>query len=241
MLFGARDFDPALGRWVAKDPIGFAGGDVNLYGYCLGDPVGLVDPSGKIIPLIIAGALLGAALSGMIYTGAFALSGQDWGCFSFSGLAAAMTGGAIAGGFGAAAAPIAALLFGAGSGLGGTAVVGSMIGIVSGAVTMGLDPRQEVTYGGLGWSAAAGAVGSLAVSSLPTASLKAQGMSSPAMTTFTRMAQVGYPRTLAGVTPTILGGSMGSNMNAVYGSLMLSGGISATVEMQADRQYGANY
>ena len=46
MLFGARDYDPALGRWVAKDPIGFAGGDVSLYGYCLGDPVGLVDPSG---------------------------------------------------------------------------------------------------------------------------------------------------------------------------------------------------
>ena len=46
VLFGARDYDPELGRWIAKDPIGFAGGDANLYGYCLGDPVGLVDPSG---------------------------------------------------------------------------------------------------------------------------------------------------------------------------------------------------
>jgi len=45
-LFGARDYDPTLGRWIAKDPIGFAGGDANLYGYCLGDPVNLVDPSG---------------------------------------------------------------------------------------------------------------------------------------------------------------------------------------------------
>jgi RHS repeat-associated protein len=44
--FGFRDYDPAIGRWVAKDPIFFAGGDVDLYGYVLGDPVGLVDPWG---------------------------------------------------------------------------------------------------------------------------------------------------------------------------------------------------
>ncbi len=44
--FGFRDYDPAIGRWVAKDPIFFAGGDVNLYGYVLNDPVNLVDPWG---------------------------------------------------------------------------------------------------------------------------------------------------------------------------------------------------
>ena len=44
--FGFRDYDPAIGRWVAKDPIFFAGGDVDLYGYVLGDPIGLVDPWG---------------------------------------------------------------------------------------------------------------------------------------------------------------------------------------------------
>jgi RHS repeat-associated protein len=36
---GARDHDPELGRWMAKDPIRFAGGDANQYGYCRGDPV----------------------------------------------------------------------------------------------------------------------------------------------------------------------------------------------------------
>ncbi len=46
VLFGARDYDASQGRWMAKDPIGFEGGDVDLYGYCLGDPVGLVDPAG---------------------------------------------------------------------------------------------------------------------------------------------------------------------------------------------------
>ncbi len=41
--FGYRDYDPDTGRWTAKDPIFFAGGDTNLYGYVLGDPVNLVD------------------------------------------------------------------------------------------------------------------------------------------------------------------------------------------------------
>ncbi|HEY6564192.1 MAG TPA: RHS repeat-associated core domain-containing protein, partial [Pirellulaceae bacterium] len=44
--FGARDYDPEVGRWTAKDPILFAGGDTNLYGYVLNDPVNFVDPSG---------------------------------------------------------------------------------------------------------------------------------------------------------------------------------------------------
>ena len=30
--FGFRDYDPDTGRWTAKDPIGFAGGDTDLYG-----------------------------------------------------------------------------------------------------------------------------------------------------------------------------------------------------------------
>lgn len=44
--FGFRDYDPETGRWTARDPIGFAGGDTNLYGYVLGDPVNGIDPEG---------------------------------------------------------------------------------------------------------------------------------------------------------------------------------------------------
>ncbi len=46
--FGARDFDPETGRWTCKDPIFFSGGDTNLYGYVLADPVNFIDPSGYV-------------------------------------------------------------------------------------------------------------------------------------------------------------------------------------------------
>jgi RHS repeat-associated protein len=47
--FGARDYDAETGRWTAKDPIRFAGGDTNLYGYVVSDPVNWGDPWGLYI------------------------------------------------------------------------------------------------------------------------------------------------------------------------------------------------
>ena len=44
--FGFRDYDPDIGRWTAKDHILFAGGDTDLYGYCLNDPINWIDPFG---------------------------------------------------------------------------------------------------------------------------------------------------------------------------------------------------
>ena len=44
--FGYREYDPQTGRWLSKDPLLFGGGDSNLYGYVLQDPVNLVDPWG---------------------------------------------------------------------------------------------------------------------------------------------------------------------------------------------------
>ncbi len=44
--FGARDYDPAVGRWTAKDPMDFRGGDINLFGYVSLNPVKWTDPNG---------------------------------------------------------------------------------------------------------------------------------------------------------------------------------------------------
>ena len=62
--FGYRDYDAETGKWTAKDPINFQGGDSNLYGYVLGDPVNLIDPSGEFgIPGAWAGGLVGFGMS----------------------------------------------------------------------------------------------------------------------------------------------------------------------------------
>jgi RHS repeat-associated protein len=48
---GVRDYDPETGRWTAKDPIKFDGGDTNFYGYVFNDPVNGLDPSGLFLDL----------------------------------------------------------------------------------------------------------------------------------------------------------------------------------------------
>ena len=46
LRFGARDYDSESGRWTAKDPILFGGGDTNLFGYTFQDPVNFIDSNG---------------------------------------------------------------------------------------------------------------------------------------------------------------------------------------------------
>ncbi len=41
--FGHRKYDSAIGRFITPDPIGFAGGNVDVYGYCLDDPINFYD------------------------------------------------------------------------------------------------------------------------------------------------------------------------------------------------------
>jgi len=63
--FGARDYDPAIGKWTAKDPIDFRGGDVNLFNYVAADPVNWIDPDGLIIgqALLITAAAVGIGVT----------------------------------------------------------------------------------------------------------------------------------------------------------------------------------
>jgi RHS repeat-associated protein len=54
--FGARDYDPMVGRWTSKEPLGFNGAS-NFYVYAENDPVNKVDPSGNLawiaVPVLI--------------------------------------------------------------------------------------------------------------------------------------------------------------------------------------------
>jgi RHS repeat-associated protein len=82
--FGYRDYDPDIGRWTAKDPILFAGGDTDLYGYCLNDPVSFVDrlgllfERGDVVSLGVTGTITTAKVVGLITAGAaYAIGGAS--------------------------------------------------------------------------------------------------------------------------------------------------------------------
>jgi RHS repeat-associated protein len=99
--FGYRDYDPDVGRWTAKDPILFAGGDTDLYGYCLSDPVNLIDPEG----LLWGSVFSRGAGKGILSGGPGALTGGIIGAFGGATLGT-MTGipgmgfvGGIVGGY----------------------------------------------------------------------------------------------------------------------------------------------
>ena len=48
LYYRARSYDPVTGRFLQKDPTGFASGDPNLYTYVEGNPLNLTDPDGEI-------------------------------------------------------------------------------------------------------------------------------------------------------------------------------------------------
>jgi len=48
----ARWYDANTGRWLSHDPIGFAGGDANLYRYVGNGPTNSTDPSGLVLIVI---------------------------------------------------------------------------------------------------------------------------------------------------------------------------------------------
>jgi RHS repeat-associated protein len=46
MYYRARFYDPQTGRFISEDPLGFGGGDINLYGYVWQSPLRFRDPLG---------------------------------------------------------------------------------------------------------------------------------------------------------------------------------------------------
>ena len=53
----ARWYDPAVGRWIGEDPLGFAAGDANLVRYVGNNSTNYLDPSGMAWGDVIRGGL----------------------------------------------------------------------------------------------------------------------------------------------------------------------------------------
>jgi len=67
--FGARDYDAEVGRWTAKDPIGF-NSNFNFYQYVNNNPINLYDHNGALVEIIIEeGESVGKGMFGHVTIG----------------------------------------------------------------------------------------------------------------------------------------------------------------------------
>ena len=121
-----RYYDPQTGRFINADNIGYGLtqfellNGLNLYSYCLNNPIGYTDESGSSLILIglILGAIIGGTAGGVIVNKKAKESGAEgWELVGWTALG--VFGGALAGG---------ALGAGAGALVGGAAAAGTAIG-----------------------------------------------------------------------------------------------------------------
>ena len=62
--YGARQYDPVVGRWFAQDPLSEKYYSISPYTFCANNPVRFVDPDGEAIGTL-SGAILGAIFGGV--------------------------------------------------------------------------------------------------------------------------------------------------------------------------------
>ncbi|MBF0533232.1 MAG: fibronectin type III domain-containing protein, partial [Candidatus Omnitrophica bacterium] len=146
-FYGARYYDPAIGRFIQADTIVQAPNDpqtLNRYSYCGNNPVNRIDPSGhswwkkwwKPIVTIAVGIVVGvltAGIGSVFYSG---IVGAQWGV-----ILSAATSGAIAG---AASGAVGGAL--SGQNVFRSAMMGAAYGALSGAVFGGINNLGNNTW-----------------------------------------------------------------------------------------------
>jgi len=195
IYYRARYYDPALGRFISRDPAGMPDG-VNRYSYVNNDPVNFTDPSGQFcVPCAFAagGALVNVAMQGVQDYRAGKLSSAG----TYLGAASSGAAGGLALLYGGGVATTVA--YGsAGALLGNT--VQQRIDIATGAQKGGYSVRSAVTATVAG-GAAAGVLKPFAGVIKPRYASTAQGL----MTKYVNgtISQVA-PKTAAKMVPSVM-------------------------------------
>ena len=99
-----RWYDPEIGRFISEDPIGFAGGDVNLYRYVWNSPYNFTDPYGENPFLALLSRLFSVGTSAMMLSSYVNAPGLGDPVYGPGGEAS--VGGVIGGDLGLAAGPV---------------------------------------------------------------------------------------------------------------------------------------
>ncbi|MDA8178745.1 MAG: PASTA domain-containing protein [Deltaproteobacteria bacterium] len=157
--FGFRDYEPGTGRWAAKDPIFFRGGQGNLFSYVDGDPVTYKDPTGQWI-WVAAGGVIGAGVN--VTLTAWANGGLS--SLSSEQIMAAAASGFVSGTVGALGGPLGGTVakslgfvsngFVASLAAAGVSAVGGSLGQIA---SNGIDPCNASSVGNAAsWGALGG-------------------------------------------------------------------------------------
>ena len=128
----SRLYDPEHGRFLSFDPLLYEGSPTNPYAYGNNNPLFYKDPSGRILPAIAAGALIGGIISGVSY----AIQNGNQG--TLAGFAGAVVNGAVSGAAVTTGAAVGALTLGTAS-----AVLSTGISIAGGYTGSYLQSKIE--------------------------------------------------------------------------------------------------
>ena len=143
--YGARQYDPIIGRWFAQDPLSEKYYGISPYAFCAGNPVKYLDPDGED-PTLPARMAIGAAIGGAVSGTAAIIKGK-----SFTEVIAATAGGAVDGAIGSIGFGVGAKLL---SGMFG----GGIGNFVEQLINKAFGNQTEIDWAETGLSAAFGAM-----------------------------------------------------------------------------------